>query len=168
MKKFIAGGLLITLLLIFAATYPLLTKLCISNAEGRALLVLDIDKSDRFDISFRHSVNKGIVKEEFHICEDGSFALETAWFESYGAGMLDTIPEGAAISEEGDFMRIDFAPNPLREVAYGAAGIAGHELVVHSTGQKVRLFDLNPYKTCRISVIKVSLLQNFLNQITER
>ncbi len=168
MKKLLAGGLIITLLLIFTATHPIIYKLCIRNTDGKILASLDIQKNDHFEITFRHSVNKGLVKERFSICEGESIALTTAWFENYGAGMLDTIPEGAKISEEGSFLRIDFVPNKQASVSYAAAGIAGHELTIISSDQKIKLFDINPYGTCNISVVKLSILQNFINYFSER
>ncbi len=143
--------LLFALLIILAWLIPIKTELVLSDKNGTVLKVIDVASNQDFEISFKHSVNKGIVREKYHINSfEDSFYLQTGWFESYGAGMLDQIPEDVKMSEDGQFLRLDFPQKNLSSVSYAAAGFAGHKLQLADT--VIDFFELNPYKTIIIKV----------------
>ncbi len=121
------------------------------NKNGDILKSIDASSADSFEISFKHSVNKGIVREEYHINElNNSFYLKNAWFESYGAGMLDEIPKNVKMTEDGDFLKLEFQKENLSSVSYAAAGFAGHKLKIKNN--VIDLFELSPYKTIIIKI----------------
>lgn len=145
---------------------PFRLDLVIKNRQGVELRRIPVRDAEVFDISFRHSVNKGMVIERYRIDRDtDSFYLETGWFESYGAGMMDQLSEGVVMTEEGDFLRLDFPRKDMREVSYAAAGIADHHLKIGM--QEISLFKQNPYKTDIIFLEKISmadLLYHYVNR----
>lgn len=127
---------------------------------------IPVRDAEVFDISFRHSVNKGMVIERYRIDRDtDSFYLETGWFESYGAGMMDQLSEGVVMTEEGNFLRLDFPRKDITEVSYAAAGIADHHLKIGE--REISLFKQNPYKTDIIFLEKINmadLLYHYVNR----
>lgn len=152
----------VTLLLLFTMGLilfiPSKLNLVIEDRQGTYLSLLPVDKNSYFEVSFRHSVNNGIIIERYEMdLENQTFYLKTGWFQSYGAGMMDSVAEGVQMTEEGDFLRLDFPKKELHQVSYAAAGIANHKL---SMGDyEVFLFEENPYKTSIISLKRTSLFQ---------
>lgn len=150
------GGLFLLSLILFLFFFPLKTSLCIRQKNGELIRYYDLKHQDYFQIEFCHSVNKGLIKERYSIdFSSCDFYLKTAWFESYGAGMLDSVPEDVVIQEEGSFLRLDFPVKRLKYIAYAAAGIANHKIIVGS--DEIELFNINPYKTSFITVEKMSI-----------
>ncbi len=149
--RFILPILLLILLIFLASFVPIKTELILTNKNGIVLKRIEATSIHDFEISFKHSVNKGVVREKYHINSfEDSFYLQTGWFESYGAGMLDQIPAGVKMREDGKFLRLDFPQNNLSSVSYAAAGFAGHKLQLADT--VIDFFELNPYKTIIIKV----------------
>lgn len=126
-------------------------SLVLRSTDGRELMRLALGETDFFEVSFRHSVNRGLVRERYQIDpKDRSITLVTGWFENYGAGMMDTISEDMEIREEDGFLRIDFSYPPMREVVYRSAGIANHALAIGT--ERIALFERWPYQAIHISV----------------
>lgn len=143
-------------LILFLFFFPLKTNLCIRCRKGNLIKYYDLSHSTYFQIEFCHSVNRGLVKERYSIdFKSLEFYLETAWFENYGAGMLDSVPTGVTIREEGDFLKLDFPEMRLKSIAYAAAGIANHKIIVGD--EEIELFQINPYKSSFITVEKMSI-----------
>ncbi len=61
-----------------------------------------------FTYEFRHSVNKGLIIETYSLNPDDSLHIKEALFENYGAGMLDQVPQGVVISEDGSYLKLTF------------------------------------------------------------
>lgn len=151
-----------TLLLLFTIALilfvPSKLSLVVQDKSGRDVSILPVENTSYFEVSFRHSVNKGIIIERYEInLENKTFYLKTGWFQSYGAGMMDSVAEGVQMTEEGDFLRLDFPKNELHQVSYAAAGIANHKLSIGNN--EVFLFQKNPYKTSIISLKRTNLFQ---------
>ncbi len=151
-------------LLLLLATFVLLsfipfqTNLAVKNRQGQYIELIPVGNSDYFSVTFRHSVNKGEIIERYQIDKKNRiFYLQTGWFESYGAGMMDSLADGVSMREEGKYLRLDFPAKNLTQVSYAAAGIADHVLQIGD--KKIHLFEENPYKTNIISLEKRSLWQ---------
>lgn len=155
--------LLLTFFFCLLVFVPSRLDLVIKNKKNKVLERIPVGNAQYFDISFRHSVNRGEIIERYRI--DGktrTFYLETGWFESYGAGMMDSLAEGVEMSEEGRYLRLDFPRKDLREVSYAAAGIANHRLEMGKN--RLYLFEANPYKTDIIFLDRSSLFERIVEK----
>ena len=134
--------------ILLAGLVPIKNGIVLQGDRG-ILTKIPIESGDYFEMQFRHSVNRGLVIERYEVDgESRSLSLVTGWFESYGAGMTDTIDDGMKISEDRGMLRIDFPSQEMKQVVYRPAGIAGHRLMVgeknfliyeHWGGQAVRI-----------------------------
>ena len=85
-----------------------------------------------FEIAFRHSYNRGLIREMYRIAPDKKLiTLSRGCNQSFGAGMLDTAEavEGLNFRQEGEWFVMDFPPAWKTEVRYIGGAIAGHELI---------------------------------------
>lgn len=161
MLRKVGGLFLVSLLFFFVLFYPFTTALCVRDKDSGLLYCQKIDRELqgqdlRFEITFRHSVNRGVIREIYTILPlDLMFFLDTAYFENYGAGMLDSVPPDVVMTEEGRFLRLDYPELPQTCIAYSAAGIADHQLLFGDSA--IRLFEINPYRTCFITIEKLSI-----------
>lgn len=155
-RRRVALLLLCTIALILLVPSEL--SLVIQNKNGNNIAILPIEDASYFEVTFRHSVNKGLITERYEMDLDNrTFYLKTGWFESYGAGMMDSLAEGVKMTEEGKFLRLDFPKQELQQVSYAAAGIANHKLSIGN--HEIFLFQKNPYKTSIISLKRTNLVQ---------
>ena len=137
---------------------PAFQRLNLRTSDGELVSSFSPDNGAYFDIQFRHSVNKGLITERYFLDTDtGKINLTSGWFESYGAGMMDTIDENMKMTEDGDSLRIDFPSNWIESVNFASAGIANHVFIYGEN--KLRLYELRPYKTINISIEKTSLFE---------
>lgn len=135
----------------------------ILTGDSGILTKIPLKADDFFEVEFRHSVNKGLVIERFEVdLGDQSLSLVTGWFESYGAGMMDSITAEMKISQDRDMMRIDFPPVHQELVVYRSAGIAGHRLIYE--GKAFPFHERWGEQAIRISVGRMSLLDQLLLQ----
>lgn len=145
-KKRIYGILLTVILTVAAALLlclPLLPSvLTVRDSEGR-LLWTEARAGDGFAVTFTHSANKGQITENYNFLSDGAFALKTGTFESYGAGMLDQLPKGVTMQDEGDRLRLYFPPSPMSELPMIPGEIANH--ILSGDGYEVNLAKLSAY-----------------------
>ncbi len=158
-----AGGIFLLLILVFFIfMLPIRTDLLITTTDGELVKSVTVKDTDYFEVSFRHSVNKGLVIEKYHINRfRNSFYLETGWFESYGAGMLDELPENVEMTDDGKFLKLDFPKENLTNVWYSAAGFAGHKIKVGDT--TLDLFEINPYKKSEIKIRQITIFKTLIN-----
>lgn len=133
----------------------------LKNKSGNYLEIIEIKNDVFFRINFRHSVNKGLVIEEFDIdLNDNKIRLKKGSFESYGAGMLDSIENKMEFIDDKDMNVISFDYVWQDSVSYTSGGIAKHKLIYEDN--IVDFFELNPYKSIKISVEKLSVLKRIL------
>lgn len=152
------GILLLLFTIALILFVPSKLSLVVQDKSGRDVSILPVENASYFEVSFRHSVNKGMIMERYEMdLEQKTFYLKTGWFQSYGAGMMDSVVEGVQMTEEGDFLRLDFPKKELHQVSYAAAGIANHKLSIGEN--EIFLFEENPYKTSIISLQRTSLFQ---------
>ena len=107
---------------------PLLPPALVASSNGKVLYVEFV--SDRhFEIDFRHSINKGYVREIYLIDpETCRLTLEHGYYQSFGAGMIDTVQdaEGLNFRREDKYYVLDFPENWQEKVPYIGGDIAGH------------------------------------------
>ncbi len=137
------------------------TDAIVLTGDQSVLTKIPIKNEIFFEVEFRHSVNRGLVIERYEVdTADSSLALITGWFESYGAGMMDTVGEGMKMSEDRGMLRIDFSPQKTSQVVYRSAGIAGHRILY---GDKVFLVHERwGEQSIQISVGKMNLFERYL------
>ena len=149
-------GLLIALSVligVFFLNFNDTPQIILKDAKGKTLAEIPLGEADYFEVEFRHSVNKGLVRERYHIdSADNTISLETGWFESYGAGMMDTISEDMVMTEEDDMLRIDFPEQKLPYITYRSAGIANHKMTYQDN--EIYFFEKWPYQSIQISIDK--------------
>lgn len=142
---------------VFVAT-PFIERLVLSGRDGEILKSYSIKTADYFDITFRHSVNKGLITERYELNKnDNTIFLTYGWFENYGAGMMDTIDENMKMTPDGDMLKIEFPKKEVQSVKFASAGIANHIFIYGD--EKFNLFENYPYKTIDIGIKKISLIQ---------
>ena len=156
-------ALSVLLLLLLANVIPFGNSICFRDDQGRELTKIPLNHGNYFNVEFRHSVNKGLVIEEFHVDNsDRSLHLATGWFESFGAGMMDTLEPDMIMTEDQGMIRIDFPEKKVDHVTYTAAGIADH--IFNYGDEHIHLFDQWPYKSVAISVDRINMFE-YLNYV---
>lgn len=104
---------------------------------------------DQVEVVFRHSVNHGVIREIYRLDPElRQLALDLGHFESYGAGMLDTLPEEVKMHEEGDFLVLEFPLVFQKSITYRAGPIAGHRLIYGES--QLRLSEIMPMEAFEI------------------
>lgn len=137
---------------------PAFQRLNLRTSDGELVSSFSPENGAYFDIQFRHSVNKGLITERYFLDKaTGKICLTSGWFENYGAGMIDTIGEGMKMTEDGDRLRIDFPQSWIDSVNFASAGIANHIFIYGN--DKLRLYELRPYKTINIRIENTSLFE---------
>jgi len=153
----LACVLIIITLVLFLA--PLVPPSLVVSSEGQVVYEAVI-KEPVFEVSFRHSVNKGIVREVYRIdTESLMITLDEGYFQSYGAGMLDTttITDQMNFRQEGDYFILDFPENWQRTIHYIGGNTAKH---VFAYGEdSLPIGEMRPQKPFVISVSRRSLYQ---------
>ena len=139
---------------------PLLPSVLTVHSRDGRLLWFSRAAGDGFTVSFTHSANKGQITENYRFLANGGFTLETGTFESYGAGMLDQLPEGVTMQDEGDRLRVTFPPAPMEELSMIPGEIADHTL--SGTGYSLSLATLSAYSGIVIRYGSASVLELLL------
>lgn len=145
-----------------ALCLPLLPSVLTVRSRDGHLLWAERNAGDGFTVTFTHSANKGQITESYRFLDSG-FTLETGTFESYGAGMLDQLPEGVTMQNEGDRMRVFFPLDPMWELSMIPGSIANHTL--SGEGYSVNLAELSAYSGIVIRHESVSIVELGLNFI---
>lgn len=142
---------------------PLLPSLVAQQAESGRIIWHSNGNPESFTIAFTHSANKGYVAESYRRLPDGSFTLETGIFESYGAGMLEQLPEGVVMEDMGDHLLLRFPQNPMNELSVIPGEIAGHQLSCDD--ESLELGKVSPYKRVIISWRRLSLMERIFTNL---
>ena len=150
---------LVPALLAGALMLPLLPPSLVASSGGRVLYAKFV--GDRqLEVSFRHSINKGYVREIYRIYpETCRLTLEQGRFQSFGAGMIDTVQtsEGLNFRQEGDYYVLDFPPDWQEAVSYIGGDIAGH--VLHYGGEEIPFGTHYPRQPFTLKVVRRSILE---------
>lgn len=115
------------------------------------------------EVTFRHSVNHGVIREIYHLDpESHQLALDLGYFESYGAGMLDTLPEEVKMHEDGNFLVLEFPLEFQESITYRAGPTAGHRLIYGES--QLRLSEIMPMKAFEIRLGTASFGRRFFGK----
>ena len=149
------------LFILFASVLmlPLLPPSLMASSNGKVLYAEFVD--DRhFEVGFRHSINKGYVREIYRIDpKTCRLTLEKGYYQSFGAGMIDTVQdsEGLNFRREGDYYVLDFPPNWQKKIPYIGGNIAGHIFIYD--GDEIPFGTLYPRQPFTIFVKRRSILE---------
>jgi len=106
---------------------------------------------DTIEVNFRHSVNKGMIREVYQLNnEQCQLSLKTGYFENYGAGMLDTVPDQIGFRDENGFLVLDFPLQFKDSWTYRAGPEAGHTIIYGN--DVLPIYQMIPMKSFKISV----------------
>lgn len=129
-----------------------------SNKSGEILGALPA-VSDEFRVEFRHSVNKGMVIENYRIdFSKNKIYLYKAEFESYGAGMLDEVDETMKFYTNDKMQIVEFSENWIDNVSYLPAGIAKHTF--YYSDNKIDFYKNWGSEGIKISVMDLNFIQS--------
>ncbi|MEA5135541.1 MAG: DUF1850 domain-containing protein [Candidatus Fimivivens sp.] len=148
--------------IILLLSLPLLPPSLVVSSRGKVRYEKVIT-SNECEVGFRHSVNKGLIREVYRLDpENKLITLEEGYFQSYGAGMIDTIYETADMNfrQEGDFYILDFKPEWKASIGYIGGNIAGH--VFKYGDDTVEIGKLYPKQPFSISISRRSVLKRLL------
>ncbi len=143
-------------------TLPFFPASLVLTVQNRAVYEKVVDGT-LCEVDFTHSVNKGRIREVYRINPAARrLTLEKGYFQSYGAGMLDTLEDtdGMNFRQEGDFFVLDFKPDWQKSIRYIGGNIARHVFVYGE--DRVDVGELYPRKAFSVSVSRRSLLQKLL------
>lgn len=122
---------------------------------------------DTIEVDFRHSVNKGMIREIYQINrEQCQLALKTGYFENYGAGMLDTVPDHVGFREEDGYLVLDFPLQYKDSFTYRAGPEAGHTILYGT--DVLPIYQMIPMKSFKISVVAKRLHEPLFESDRER
>jgi len=141
---------LIIFILLFWFTNPVIGQRLQVSSDGKVIYDVPVTEK-RLEVAFNHSVNKGHIREIYIIDTNKSrLALEKAYFENYGAGMLDTVPPDVGFHQEDNYLVLDFPLKYQEQFTYRAGREARHTLAY---GKDVlSLYEMVPQKNFTISV----------------
>lgn len=149
----------IAIISIFLYKVPYLT---LSDRYDNILYLSSII-SDEIKISFRHSVNKGMVIETYIIDKNSNkIFLDKAEFESYGAGMLDEIEDDMVFSTNEKMQIIKYKKKLENNVTYMAAGIAKH--IFEYNNDVIDLYEKFGNSSIKIEVKKLNYIEYIFNK----
>lgn len=132
-------------------------------ASGGQVLYEKVIASTECEVDFRHSVNKGLIREVYRLDpENKLITLEEGYFQNYGAGMIDTVYDTADMNfrQEGDFYILDFKPEWKASIGYIGGNIAGH--IFKYGDDMLEIGTLRPKQPFSISISRRSVLKRLL------
>ncbi|RPF43207.1 uncharacterized protein DUF1850 [Hydrogenoanaerobacterium saccharovorans] len=165
MKQYVKwAGLLLpafsVLIIIILLFLPLFPPSLLVVSQGKVLGEYPV-QADNFEVQFRHSVNKGLIREVYKIdAERLTITLDKGYFESYGAGMIDTVPPEVTYSSDEQFVILDFADHYRHQIDYTAGIVSQH--MFYYEDKSLVLYKLAPRKPVAITVRKASAVQRLL------
>ena len=119
---------------------------------------------EEFEVVFRHSYNKGMIREIYRISPDRTqIALLKSYNQSFGAGMADTVEDvqGRNFRQEEEWFVMDFPTVVwVPEVRYIGGAIAGHRLIYEKSN--FEFGNLYTGRSLTIQARRRSPLQKFL------
>ncbi len=161
MGQFVLSVLLFSFLL---SLLPFGKGICFRNDDGEKRFTIPI-RQDFFEVEFVHSVNKGRVIERYQIASNGCLELKVGWFESYGAGMVDTLEPNMSMREENGMLRIDFENRRMRKVTYQSSGSSGH--LFRYGDWEMKMFERLDEKSLSLSIEDIRLF-DYWSYVIER
>lgn len=152
------GALGLALLLL-----PLWPRLLLTDGQGRILRSYPAAVGE-CEVFYRHSVNKGLVVERFAFdAGQGELWLTTGLFENFGAGMMDTVPDGIQHGFEEGFVRLDFPKNPQPVLRFIPGGEA--KQTFRYGGEEVALYELAYHRTVELHTGRYPAWRLWLSRI---
>lgn len=150
---------------VILAFLPILPASLLVTSSG-TLLYEQTVKADTCEVMFRHSVNKGLIREIYRIdSKNCRIALVQSYNQSFGAGMLDTVEDTAPFhfrSDGGQYYIMDFPAIWQEQINYIGGNIAGH--VFSYQDDVIHIGEERPKQPFRISVKKRSIVDKVLNR----
>lgn len=113
------------------------------------------------EVDFCHSVNKGNIREIYRL--DGQrqmLNLETGYYQSYGAGMIDTPPPEMDLRQEGDYLILSFPANWQERINYIGGAVARHRFIYEDF--QMEIGSLRPGKPFSLLIRRRSLWDRWL------
>lgn len=153
--------LLILVILFFLPLRP--SSIVLSS--GNIVIFERIVDSTECEVTFRHSVNKGVVREIFALSPElNMLSLKTGYNESFGAGMIDTIEtaQGLNFRKEGNWFVLDFPMKWEKEIHYIGGNIAKHRFIYEEV--VVNIGELRSQKPFTLSVERRSIAEIFMKK----
>lgn len=158
----ISSACVLLAVVILLLLLPMLPPSLVVSSRGKVRYE-KIITSTECEVGFRHSVNKGLIREVYRLDpKNRLITLEEGYFQSYGAGMIDTINETADMNfrQEGDFYILDFKPEWKASIGYIGGNIAGH--VFKYGDDTLEIGKLYPKQPFTISISRRSVLKRLL------
>ncbi|WP_312644610.1 DUF1850 domain-containing protein [Hydrogenoanaerobacterium sp.] len=139
---------------------PLLPPSLLVVSQGKVLGEYPVH-SNSFEVQFRHSVNKGLIREVYKIdVQRLTITLDKGYFESYGAGMLDIVPPEVTYSSDDEFIILDFPDYYQPQIDYVAGIVSQH--MFYYEDHVLSLYKLAPRKPVQFTIRRASAVQRLL------
>lgn len=157
--------ILVSVLIVALLALPFMkSRVYIHTSDKGAYISSD---AEDFIITYRHSVNKGEVKEYYSIdYNEKTINLNRCEFESYGAGMPDQLPKGVIMTQNQGSIALQFPANPQKQIFILPGREADHKLLYNSKdGEHIlHLGQIFPYKQVKIEFKRQSVLDYIIHQ----
>ncbi len=154
----LAAAVLLAAAMLAAPTYSLdLTYF----DSGEPLLSVPLEKGERFNIHYMHSVDISPVVEVFALGKDGSLMLEESRFRMFGAGFDHWRGHGELIGDNG-WERIVNIDQPLESFIL-RVGQKGVDHTLAYRGREINLTEVAAGKRVTISVRRESRLERWFH-----
>lgn len=158
----ISFACILLIVIIVLMSLPLFPPSVVISSKSKVLYEKAITSTE-CEVDFRHSANKGLIREVYRLDPDNKvITLEEGYFQSYGAGMIDTTYETADMNfrQEGNYYVIDFKPDWQTSIGYIGGNIAGHSFKYGDDILEVgKLFPKQPFS---ISISRRSFFKKLL------
>lgn len=162
-RAFLSALTILMAVLLFAPVWG--TSLVLSS--GEQVLFEKKVTDDVCEVKFRHSVNKGLIREVYRIDpENKKIALVQSFNQSFGAGMLDTVEDTAPFDfrfNGTDYYVMDFPAEWQNQINYIGGNIAQHVFIYQDAVVNVGLE--HPKKPFSISARQRSLFKKLTKRL---
>jgi hypothetical protein len=117
------------------------TVVVFDDRTGKVLASFPLVQDSRFELRYTHSVNKGAVRDFFHVDHRGHIILEESIFQSFGAGMEEGLdgPEALHLRDEG--LVLTDLDRDIGELRLAIGSVAEHRLIFGAE-QELALTDI--------------------------
>ncbi len=132
--------------------------LILEKSGGGPPLFIEPLPEREFAISYRHSVNKSLIRDRFRADENGTIFLKSSLFHSFGAGVATWPGERGVFEGKGEALEYRDIDLPLPDFRLFIGTVADHKLSVPSGDYP--LDELAPPQTgIRITCRRLSAFQ---------
>ncbi len=164
-KLWRVGFFLLATVIIAVLNLPIVPA-SILLSSGEDIIYEAIITEPTCQVTFKHSVNKGDVKEEYIFDTDNQLiSMSKGYFQGYGAGMLDIYADTADMNfrlEDGYFV-LDFPTNWQESIGYIGGNVAQHKFIYND--HIVEVGNLYPREPFTLSVSRRSLIDIILKKL---